>query len=426
MGESRHVGFWVCFALTAFLPGVPLQAAPADRFGLEFQSLNSEQLDRVREELGKRAGVLIADVRAGSAAAAAGVRKGDLLLLVGDTPVDSPKAVRLALEGPARVRLTLLRSGEFLQLDVVSATPAASPQAPQPAGPASVESIVEAYFDMLDFCRSQAWQRKSTTPAATRARAVRLLAGAVGDIDARTGTALRQIPEAWSLLQREWAAASEEVRKRQRAFWIQTLLSPNPLLPPPEHAVEFSSKGGSVRFSHPADYFIAQTEADDDQFLFCGRRGTETDWSRALDPRTSPAGMLLVITPIDQALLDAKTYIGAARLIARRFVSAGSPKMTELNTLDYGKAGFVVMAGQFAERSESSFCWVGTLRYDSTHLLVCRVIGPMDRVEELLPVFSHMLASARIESPEQQAAGLAVDLYAAMVGNTVVSAGWNH
>ncbi len=298
---------------------------------------------------------------------------------------------------------------------------------PQSGGASSKEKeIIAGYFDMLDFCRTEAWGRPCASEPAVRERALQRLCDARKEIDAATHAALARIPAMWAALQKKWAEASKAVRERQRKHWRVSLLSPNPLLPPPKRCRTFRSEGGSVRFEYPREWFTAQTEDEDTQYLFLGPRGGETSWAQASNPATSPPGALFVITPLEDDLGAARTPVEGARLLARRYVLAGSPRMKIVNSLDYGGAGFVVLSGRFTGRKEPSFCWVGMMPYGSDRILVCRMIGPLSQAASLLPAFTQIVVSAEINPPGADSAGVAVALATSMIGNAVVNSGWSH
>jgi serine protease Do len=86
--------------------------------GLVFQPID----DALARALGGR-GALVTDVVGGGAAAAAGIRPGDVVIAIGSVPVDSVEAARNAIAGlvPASVTtVSLRRSGKTLSLDVAA------------------------------------------------------------------------------------------------------------------------------------------------------------------------------------------------------------------------------------------------------------------------------------------------------------------
>jgi S1-C subfamily serine protease len=74
------------------------------------------------------AGVPVVEVRAGSAAARAGVRAGDRLVRVGDVPVTTPAAAERALRAPGGAPALLVVARDAVERAVwLPASPAAAP-----------------------------------------------------------------------------------------------------------------------------------------------------------------------------------------------------------------------------------------------------------------------------------------------------------
>ena len=78
------------------------------------QSLSDEDLDAIEKEAGVRAGVFVAEVAPNSPAAAAGVKAGDVIFLIGETPVASAEeaVAALAAAGGEAVIAGATQSGE--------------------------------------------------------------------------------------------------------------------------------------------------------------------------------------------------------------------------------------------------------------------------------------------------------------------------
>lgn len=70
----------------------------AEAAGIVLQSLSSEDLDAVEQQVGYRVGVYVAEVKAGSAAAAAGIKAKDIIIIIGETGVDSTEAAAAAIK----------------------------------------------------------------------------------------------------------------------------------------------------------------------------------------------------------------------------------------------------------------------------------------------------------------------------------------
>ncbi|MFV1959737.1 MAG: hypothetical protein ACC662_10040, partial [Planctomycetota bacterium] len=233
-----------------------------------------------------------------------------------------------------------------------------------------------------------------------------------------------RIPAAWAELRKRWKAASQAERAKQRTYWETQLLLPNPLLPPPPDLRTFRSEGDQLVFSYPASWVADRTRDADTDYLFLGPPGTQATWSQVVDPTQSPAGVFLAVTPLEDELRAVATPEAGARLVARRFVTSRAPGLREVTAFRVGAAGFVVLRGRLPGRNDEWFAWVAAVPFGSDHVLAGRFAGPLSEVESLLPVFSTLLATIEVASPDDSS-GLAVNLAAATIGNAVVSAGWS-
>jgi hypothetical protein len=292
--------------------------------------------------------------------------------------------------------------------------------------PVATGDPVQAYFDMLDFTRSQAWGRRSVTPAATRQRATLLLRQSLHELDAPTRQAIDAIPRIWQGLQGAWAKASEPQRAEQRDYWRKRLLLPNQLLPPDGPQKTFVSEADSLRFDHPADWFFAQTKHEGSHYLFLAPPGTRCTWDQVLDVRTCPPAALLVVTPVDDEFRRMKTMREAARRVVQVFVASTAPDLKEISAIDYGKdATVLTLTGRRPGDTEDWFCWVGLVRFGPDHVVIGRFAGPVSRAEALLPTYCGVVSTLEL-SPPGAGGGDAAWFAAAAgsLGTTVVQTGW--
>ena len=122
-----------------------LSAAEADSeslsLGLKLEALSKSDLDAIQEEVGVRIGVLVKEVAPGSPAAKAGFKKRDVILIVAEKTVDSPKAVDGALSGKVGdVEIQGVRpddEGDHEPFTAVIAVPAKGARAPSAPGASS-------------------------------------------------------------------------------------------------------------------------------------------------------------------------------------------------------------------------------------------------------------------------------------------------
>lgn len=407
----------------------------------ELAAVSPELLDRIQEELGRRAGVRVVRVEESGDGARAGIAAGDVLLSIDGAIVGSPDAVNAALvggEGP--FSLTVLRIAEdgawsiptiALSLSAVPDPVVPAPEPPQPSTPSptpidsSPRGIVQAFFDMLDFSRTEGWGRKSQTSEATRQQAEVLLRQHLPRMDRQTRTAVTQIPEAWGTLRSRWAEADEGERQKQRTFWKTRLLLPNPLLPPQGALATFRSEAGGHAFEHPADWVVAQGHVDDTGLLYLGPAGTQTTWEMVVDPATSPPGVVFAISPTDEGIRATSTPEEGARYIAQNFVTARAPDMKEVAAFRLGTGALVAYVGRWPGATDESFCWVAAMPFGNDKFIAGRFSGPVAQAETLLPAFSVILATSEVTPPDDLA-NLQVELAASIIGNAVVNTGWSH
>lgn len=129
--------------LLLLLAALPLcaQLPTVQRCGLNLEALSAEDLDILANAVGRRIGVLVLDVVPGSAAAKAGLRKGDVILAFGQggvLGVDSPEATEKALAGkvgPIPVGAIRFAGEDVTMVPCTLDIPAAAAAPPtQPAG----------------------------------------------------------------------------------------------------------------------------------------------------------------------------------------------------------------------------------------------------------------------------------------------------
>lgn len=152
--------------VTCFAQSVRCGQQPAAKdIGLTLLALAPEDLDAIQRASGYRVGVIVIDVKANSAAAKAGLRKGDIILALGSKGTDSPKAADEALAGMAgRIDVALLRTTDQGNLEALKlalempGTPApgifASTPAPESGTrPTATRTDIQAKFKALENAR---------------------------------------------------------------------------------------------------------------------------------------------------------------------------------------------------------------------------------------------------------------------------------
>jgi hypothetical protein len=354
-------------------------------------------------------------------AAAVGTGYGYLFMLVG------PEADFAGAQGDWS---TVLKN--FSQQRPATAVAAPAGGAPAAGGAAAAPpkpsgDPLTAYFDMLDFMRTQAFGRPVSTPAADRQRLAALLQQADAKTQQNVTQGLQPVPQLWAELQQKWQAADEAKRGEQREHWGKQLLLPTFLYPPPLETESFKGRNDRVVFEHPKGWVVTQTEAEGNQYLYLGPEGTQTTWEQVLDPAKSPPGALFAVMPLPAELKGVK-YLEGARMAAREYVTTGGANMTEINAVDLGEGAIITLRGRFPGQNEDRFFWVGVVKYGPDYILAGRLGGPVAQAETLVPAFSHMVMTMELNPPEGGDGGYGgamVDYYTSRVGNIVAASSWH-
>lgn len=405
---------WEAVKLTieAGAPAAP--AAP----GWELRALDPADLDAIERQSGHRVGVMVVAVAPGSPAERAGLRAGDVLLTVAGRGVDSPAAVASALRG--------VREAEFLAMraEGETITPVQGTLIVTAAEPVG-DDPVNAYFDLLDFARGEAWGRPSRTSPEERRAAAAMLAEALPELDPETRRAVDSIADTWAAVRERWAGLDEQEREAQRAAWRRRLLTPSQILPPNGTQQTFRAEDDQAAFEYPADWQVFAVETDEASLWFVAPRGTEATWEQVVDPAASPPGVLFVLAEADEELRRAPTLLQAARVLAQQYVLTGGAALDEVDALELDHGAVITLVGRQPGAAGERFFWVGAARFGEGQVLAARFGGPVDQAEALLPVYCHLLQTLEL-NPRQAGGGgsLAVELAAAMIGNAVVATSW--
>ena len=320
---------------------------------------------------------------------------------------------------------TLLRNFSQQPPAPASATPATEPGAALTPTPGA--DPLSAYLDMLDFIRTQAFGRPVSTPPADRQRLAALLEQADAQARQNVLQALQPVPQVWVELQQKWNAADETVRAEQRQHWAKQMLLPTFVYPPPLDVQTFRGRNDRVVFEHPKGWIVAQTEAEDAQYLYLGPGGIETTWDRVLDPAGSPPGALFVVMPTP-AEVAGVNYVDAARMAAQQYVAIAGANMTEINATDLTGGAIITLRGRYPGQAEDRFYWVGVVKYGPDSILAGRLGGPVSQAESLVPAFSHVVMTMELNPPDAGDGGYGgamVDYYTSRLGNIVVSSSWH-
>jgi hypothetical protein len=406
------------FAVLVASAAAAQEGATATAAGITFRTLSAKDLDAIETETGFRVGVEVTAVKAGSAAAAAGVKVKDLIFAVGDSGVDNAEQAAAEVEGRqgeiAFVAATMV-NGEYqptkytLQKNA-GAKPAANGS--KPAAPAAETSPakpstdpVTAYFDMMDFIRTKAWGRQITTSTSERERVAVTLATL--DLDQQTQATLLQIPGAWSKLQKQWAGFSDAQKNKQREQWQDQLLMPGGMYPPPQNPQQFTAPQGlGVAFQFPGEWTGGWTESNGTPLLFLGPNGGQAGWKQVLDTPKSPAGALFALIQVPPELRN-KSYIQGAEYLAHELIPKGIEKLKVVQRLPIGDVGAVItFSGKFPGQTEEKFYWIGITKFGDSQVFAGRMGGPVKDADKLVPAFTYILQTLQLSPPQAASGGV--------------------
>jgi hypothetical protein len=413
------------FALAATLPVFAQQGGvQVPDAGLALVTLSAEDLNTIQQLIGHRVGVGILEVTPNSLGAAAGYNPGDVIFAVGQVGVDSAEAAAAAFanaQGAVECSSGVFVNGE-MQFKVVTlnlgavqgggAVPVGGVAQPQPVGvaqPGADDPLVagiNAYYDILDFTRSQAWGRQVVTQGPDRERAYNALLQAAGQADLQqVAAAFAVFPPALQQLQQTWGASDEAARNALRAEWRDKALSPLNMYPPPANVQQFTAEGNAVAFQYPGDWTGGFQQAQGATLLFIGPKGDQAAWDAVVDTPRSPVGVLFAMADLTQEMrgLD---YTQAARLLAQQLMPNAVAGFREVEAVPIGNAGAVItLVGSFPGGAEEHFYWFALTGFGADKVFAARAGGPMAQAEALLPAYRHIVATMALNPPQQAGGG---------------------
>ena len=387
---------------------------PGPVAGITFATLPDADLDTIKERSGYRLGVSVTAVAAASPGAAAGLKPGDVVFAVGKTGVDNAEKAVAALRaatGEIDLAGMTLVDGQF-EVKVFRLNLGVAPAAGGDVGAANNQDAalakatadpIEAYCDMMDFIRAQAWGREVGTPRAERQRIALQVQQGLAQMDAQTQAVLAQIPQAWAAVQQQWRKWDDQQKSKQRSEWYNQLLLPGGLYPAPENAQKYTAPQNLLSFEYPGSWTGGMTEAQGTPLLFLGPGGSEAQWERVLDTPSSPSGALFALA---QAPADMRnmSYLQGAHYVARILIPNGLSNLKVLQELPIGDvAAAIVLTGKFPGQAEEKFYWIGVAKFGDSQVFAGRMGGPVKDADKLIPAFTYMLQTLQLNPP--QAAG---------------------
>ncbi|MGE5550261.1 MAG: hypothetical protein ACM3ZC_06995 [Bacteroidota bacterium] len=372
----KWTNFWrvllVCAVLSAIAAAAPILAQDtAEHAGIVFQTLSPADLYAIQRSTGYRLGVMVAEVKQDSPAAGI-LSAGDIIMAIGQTGVDSAQGAAAALQGASgQVALVAVVNRDGVYAAQMPQAADAAPGAPfagavpAPGGAAGVTALdlAGAYFDLLDFMRTQAWAKACATPAAERQRVAALLENSWTGLDDQSRATLLQFPDTWGNLKKAWPTLGAAKQNELRAHWRTLLLLPTLIYPPLANPRVYQSGGSS--FQYPAEWTGGEASANGAGYLFLGPGGASATWERVMNAATSPAGGFFTLAPLP-ANLQSMSILDGARLYVRQYVAVQAPEMKEIHAAQSGQAAIVVLRGKFPGQQEEKFFWVVIIPLGST------------------------------------------------------------
>ncbi|NSW54675.1 MAG: hypothetical protein HPY44_01560 [Armatimonadetes bacterium] len=405
------------------------QGATAEAAGLVLRTLTAEELDVIEANSGYRLGVQVVEVKPNSAGAAAGYKQGDLIFAVGQIGVvtaEQAVAAIAAAQGAVDCVSAVMVDGAF-QVKSVSLNPLqGATQTPDqyaggvgggggatavagvlggvgamPAGDL-IADAVNAYFDIMDFTRTEGWGRKVVTAPQDRQRAYAAMLQAAAQLPQEQLAQLAAIPQGWRQLQQDWAASDDARKNALRAQWRDLSLSPSNTYAPIASPQQFTADGGAVAFEYPANWTGGFQQIQGATLLFLGPNGAEASWESVLDAPRSPVGVLFALLDVPQEM-QGQTYVQAARVIAQQLMPNAIAGFREVEALPIGDAGAIItLLGKFPGATEDHFFWIAVSGFGSGKVFVARFGGPFSQAETLLPIYRHIAATMSLNPPQPE------------------------
>lgn len=394
------------------------QGTTGEAAGITFETLSAADLDVIQQNSGYRLGVQVQAVKAGSPGAAAGLKPTDVIFAIGKTGVDSAeKAVAAVKAASGAVDLPgmTLVDGTFqvkvFKLSLAAQIGNAANGKPTGDAPKDDERLVnkqatdpvEAYFDMMDFIRTQAWSRPVSTSEAERQRVALQLQQT--QLDQKSATVLLQIPQAWAAVQQQWKKWADAQKSKQRAEWRDQLLVPGGLYPAPADVQTYRAPQNLVSFQYPGTWTGGMTEANGTPLLFVGPGGAQMQWEQVVDTPNSPDGALFALAQVTNDM-KGMSYMQAAHYLARLLIPTGLEKLKVVQELPIGDIGAVItLSGKFPGQSDEKFFWIGVVKFGDSQIFAGRMGGSVKNAEALIPAFTYMLQTLQLNPPQAAAGG---------------------
>ena len=260
----------------------------------------------------------------------------------------------------------------------------------------SFNQCVEAYFDMTDFIRTQAWGQAWVTEPARRQEVLEVVTRQFVDFDQELQMAVLDQPSRWAQLQEDWAALDDGQKSELVRRWRAELLLPTSLCLSSAKRTPYISEMGFISAFFPAEWHTQQIQTGSNSLIATGPPGSSADWGTIADASRCPDGALFVGGVRDDQMQGVDSLVDGAKLGVRLFITQRLPDFEQQLELDLGAAGLVVMQGQRPnEDGEYCFWMAATLLDEQTYL--ASVFGThVATAPEIVPHLFEILWSAEI------------------------------
>lgn len=260
----------------------------------------------------------------------------------------------------------------------------------------SFNQCVDAYFDMTDFIRTQAWGRAWVTEPARRQEVLEVVTRQFVDFDQELQVALLDQPNRWTKLQEDWAALDDAGRAGLVERWRAELLLPTSLCLSSAKRTPYISEMGFISAFFPADWQTTQIQTDSNSLIATGPAGSNADWGTVTDASRCPDGALFVGGVRDDRMQGMDSLIDGAKLGVRLFITQRLPDFEQKLELDLGASGLVVMQGE-RPNEEGEYCfWMAVTLLDEQTYLASVFGTHVATAPEIVPHLFEILWSAEI------------------------------
>ncbi len=260
----------------------------------------------------------------------------------------------------------------------------------------SFNQCVDAYFDMTDFIRTQAWGRAWVTEPARRQEVLEVVTGQFVDFDQELQMAVLDQPSRWAQLQEDWAGLDDGQKSELVRRWRAELLLPTSLCLSSAKRTPYISEMGFISAFFPAEWHAQQVQTGSNSLIATGPPGSSADWGTITDASRCPDGALFIGGTRDGRMQAIESLLDGAGLAVELFITPHLPDFEQKLELDLGAAGLVAMQGQRPNEEDEYCFWMAATLLDE-HTYLVSVFGThVTTAPEIVPHLFEVLWSAEI------------------------------